>query len=269
MTDYLDWGVDSTLGNPNGGMSGFGMAFTGPGDGDPWLARTNGGVGVSIAAMDGSAGLMRVDNDKYYFDGVQWVRTSNAIDLHTYAGHFDSIPNLTSAQPYGDHLIGFGYSQPGLVLNLDRPAAGVGFRIATAGTSANTDFVATLSAYDINNVLLGNSVINVKGLGGLCPGLNSTGANAPTPCNDAPYIAYYGLAANVSRITVTVSSANGTDGMYIDSLLLNDGTVVPEPGVWALLAGGLGLMWLRWAKTARLATRRPAHARGLRRPLSH
>ena len=163
--------------------------------------------------------------------------------LDTFAGHFNANPTSQDPTMSGEHLLGDISSSGNLVLSFDRNLSQIGFKIATNDSASNTNFTATLVAYN-GSTVLHTYLINVSGGGGICDSLrvpsNHPNATPPVPCNDAAFIA---MDAGPQRFTSVQVFTSGTSGFYINGLQFN-AEEIPEPGMALLTAGGLLGLWL-------------------------
>src|SRR5205823_7383394 len=97
----------------------------------------------------------------------------------------------------------------------------IGFRIASNESASNTNFVATLVAYN-GSTVVHTYTINVGGGGGICDSLrvpsNNPNATPPVPCNDAAFIA---MDAGPQRFTSIQIFTSGTNGFYTHAFQFN------------------------------------------------
>jgi hypothetical protein len=121
-----------------------------------------------------------------------------------------------------------------------------------------------LQAFDSSNNLLGTYAIMANGLGGVCAGLGTLSPN-PTPCNDAPLVAFLGsnpTSPLISKLVVSTSAIGGgadTNGFFLDSLLIEDGQIirsgVPEPSIILMFGSGLCAIGLLRRKRSKNSAR--------------
>jgi hypothetical protein len=260
FADSLDWGAAVNLAGT--GQSGFGPAFqtaSNPQNVLPWIARSVGNVNIFASLGTGFTGtpaLTRADNTYWGYgpmnttDGV--VNQFQQMDvitapqhLITFAGHFNANPTNLVPTQVGEHLLGNITGNGPLELDFTHNVSQIGFRIGSNSTSSNTNFTATIVAYNGSTVLHTYS-INVVGGGGICDSLKPAFPNEgtpPVPCNDAAFIA---MDDGPQRFTsIQVFTSNATGGFFINGLQFNaDAAEVPEPGITLLMAGGLAGLWL-------------------------
>jgi hypothetical protein len=216
-------------------MTAFGEADKAPTSG-PW-STSNQAVNITLT----SPGLLqRADNTAFAWDGTQWTFPDFIANesITTFLGHFGAPATPTDTPRFGDSLVGVIGNSP-LTINFSSPVLSAGFRVSSKSLS---DFTATLQAFDSQNNLLGTYAIVATGLGGGCDGLGVLDPN-PHPCNDAPLLAFLKNpnTPNVPQIAKLVVSTNDNNGLFIDSLFVQD---VPEPAAIALVGGGLCLFGL-------------------------
>ncbi|PWU10097.1 MAG: hypothetical protein C5B51_05065 [Terriglobia bacterium] len=227
----------------------FGEATGAPGT----IPNTTSNHAVNITL--GSVGLLqRADNTIYAWDGSSWT-FPDAIagqSVSTFAGHFGAPTGMTPG--FGDNLLGV-LGPNALTISFSSPVTSAGFYISSRSL---TDFSATLQAFDGQNNLLGTYSLVASGLGGVCSGLASLNPN-PQPCNDAPLLAFLGqdpTHPTISRIVAWTSMNNGladSNGFFLDTLFIEDGSNVPEPSVILMLGSGLCVLGMlrRRHKSAR------------------
>jgi len=218
--------------DPVNWLTAFGPADQNPTPG-PWQTSNN-GVNITLS----SAGLLqRAQNTVFAWDGSEWTLPDfvSGDQVNTFQGQFGA-PSAPSATPnFGDALVGVVGPSP-LTISFSAPVLSAGFMISSKTLS---NFTATLQAYDSNNNLLGTySILN--GVGGVCTGL---GTVPPTPCNDAPFVGFLGQNPQ-AQISTLVVSTNDTNGMFLDSLFVQDSQAVPEPSVIFLMGSGLCVIGL-------------------------
>lgn len=214
----------------------------------------------------------RADNTAFAWDAAisQWVFPTFLVygsgspnSITTFAGHFNAPSYESSTSPYGapsNYYGGVGqFGDPllGAVANPQAPQAdaqmtfdfsqalyGVAFQVSNA-SGTNTDFIATLDAYDGSGNLIGVYQVNTNGTGdgGACPGLINPllppTYSDPSPCNNAPVIQFYDPEGRVKSVVLTV---NDTQGLYVDGMYLDVST--PDPGPAPLIGGGLVILAL-------------------------
>jgi hypothetical protein len=259
VTDFVDWGAA-----PSGsGESGFGDGILNNFSAAPWVARTNTGIGVTVA-LDVTYG--GTDNNLYRADNTIWAWSSTfngwtspgasgsgIPGTDTFAGHFGAPAIFSDTPIYGDRLLGTRLGSGGaFVISFSTPVYDVGFRISSGGATINQDFIAYMLAYSgpgETGSLLGVSEINTNGagVGGTCQGLNNI---PPEPCNNAPYFEIGGDGA-IRSVVVYTNSPNGT---WLDTLQADNGSDnprTPEPGMLFLVGGGLGLVSIARARKMR------------------
>jgi hypothetical protein len=213
--------------------------------------------------------LQRADNTVF-----AWSSASNSwtfpdfianANITTYQGQFNAPSSSTSCPAgapagscspwFGDDLLGVVGSNP-LTITFSSPVTSAGFLISSRSLA---NFQGTLQAFDSSNNLLGTYSIVANGLGGVCAGLGTLSPN-PTPCNDAPLVAFLGsnpTSPLISKLVVSTSAIGGgadTNGFFIDSLLIEDGAGVPEPSIILMFGSGLcaiGLLRRKRSKSNR------------------
>ena len=221
--------------DPVNWMTAFGPADQNASAG-PWTT-SNTGVNITLS----SVGLLqRAQNTVFAWDGSEWNLPDFVTNeqVNTFQGNFGA-PSLPGSTPaLGDALVGV-VGPSALTINFSAPILSAGFMISSK-TLAN--FTASLQAYDSNNNLLGTYSIVANGLGGMCAGLGSLNPN-PQPCNDAPFLGFLGQNPQ-SQISSIVVSTNDTNGMFLDTMFVQDSQAVPEPSVIFLMGGGLCVIGL-------------------------
>jgi hypothetical protein len=257
----LDWGAAANLGGS--GQSGFGAAYQNAGNPHdvsilPWNARSAGNVNIFASLAPGSTGaktLTRADNT--YWGYGPFTTSMGTINLYqpldvitapqhlvTFAGHFDATPTSLDPTTLGTHLL--GDSNGPLLLSFDHDISRIGFKIASNDPGSNTNFGATLVAYNGTTVLHTYS-INVLGGGGICDSLrvpsNNPNLTPPVPCNDAAFIALDAGPQHFTSIQVFTTSPNG---FFISGLQFSIDSFgeTPEPGMVLLMSSGLAGLWL-------------------------
>ena len=260
FADTLDWGAAVNLAGT--GQSGFGPAFQNAGNPQsilPWNARSVGNVNIFASlgtVTTGTPTLTRADNTFWGYGPFQtsggFVNEYQPMDnlttpqhLITFAGHFNADPTNLTPTLVGEHLLGDISSNGPLVLSFDRNLSQIGFKIASNSTSSNTNFGATILAFNGTTLLHTYSIV-VGGGGGICDSLQSAvsmiqaNATPPVPCNDAAFIA---MDAGVQRFTSIQVFTTNAGGFFINGLQFN-ADEVPEPGITLLMASGLAGLWL-------------------------
>jgi hypothetical protein len=221
----------------------------------PWTTNIAGvtvgvGVGSDYTGTAGTASLMRVNNERYVWNGSAWVvpgflPTSDPYHADfTYDGHFNA-PGPTPVFGDGDHLLTLNSNTftGSFVINLSEGVKSAGLMVSIPGTTINADFGATIKAYDNHSTLLATYHIDTQGVGGQC---TSVGASPPTPCNDAPFIGIQapGNLSNqlIYQLVVSGTSPTGSpDNLLLDSFQFQE---LPEPTVVFLCGTGLALIGL-------------------------
>jgi hypothetical protein len=250
--------------DPVNWLSAFGEATFGPTSGP--FNTSNSAENITLS----SPGLLqRADNTVFAWDSAtnswsfpDFIANEN---ITTYQGQFNAPSSPTSCPAgapagscspwFGADLMGVVGANP-LTISFSSPVTSAGFMISSRSLA---NFQGTLQAYDFSNNLLGTYAIVANGLGGVCAGLGSLSPN-PTPCNDAPLVAFLGSnpsAPQISKLIVTTSQLGGgrdTNGFFIDTLFIQDGSSVPEPSIILLFGSGLcaiGLLRRKRSKTGR------------------
>jgi hypothetical protein len=239
--DYLDWGQAIAV----TGYSGFGAASSGPFSG-PATATSADGIGISLSSSTDQ--LQRFDNTDYAWlpllsswqspTTVETFTGHAGTMINSFAGHFGAPSGPTSVPPFGDNLLGLvgGTGSSTLTLSFDTAVSGVGFEVSSG---ENTDFVATLQAFDGLGNSLGIYQVSAAGLGGTCVGLQTLSPETgnPVPCNDAPLIQF--APSKGQQISSVILSVNDGTAL-IDQLQLQAN--VPEPSTGLIL--GIGIVSL-------------------------
>jgi hypothetical protein len=212
------------------------------------------GVGTDFSGT-GSPTLMRANNEAFLWNGSAWVLpaalgSDPRYATDTYAGHFNA-PGPTPGPGDGDHLLLVGGMTNGsvdtgsMVINLSEGVSSAGLLLSVLTNANNSNFGATIQAFDNHSNLLATYHIDTQGVGGNCASLSVQ--SAPTPCNDAPFI---GIQApgNLSNqliyqlvISATNPSTGGEDPLLLDSFQFQE---LPEPTVVLLCGTGLVLIGL-------------------------
>ena len=261
--DSLNWGEPAQVGNKlpvttAGGPSGSVIATTQQGF----------GVGLQLAPnYSGASGyLVREDNAAYVWStslnrwlpqGIPNVTPSLQLD----PGHFNGpgptapVAGAGYGSPYGDQLIELPNGGPLELTFLNQGVFGVWFRISSQSGLVNTNFGASVEAFDSSGNVLGTYSINAFGSGGQCgtpagaqPATGLFVQTGPVPCNDAPYVGFYDPQGRIKSIYISVTDPtqnNNLIGFAIDSLMVDE---VPEPSIPLMIGGGLALffLWKRW-----------------------
>ncbi|HEV3332672.1 MAG TPA: PEP-CTERM sorting domain-containing protein [Bryobacteraceae bacterium] len=215
------------------------LAALGPADKNPtagpWQTSNN-GVNITLS----SVGLLqRAQNTVFAWDGSEWNLPDFVANdtVNTFQGHFGAPSSPTSTPIFGDALVGV-VGPSALTINFSAPILSAGFMISSKTLS---NFNATIQAFDSSNNLLGTYSIVAQGLGGLCAGLGNY--PNPQPCNNAPFLGFLGQNPQ-AQISSLVVSTNDTNGMFLDSLFVQDSQAVPEPSVIFLMGSGLCVIGL-------------------------
>lgn len=204
-------------------------------------------TGPSTTSTTGAAQLARVNNEVYVWDSTHsaWIipEFSMAPSLHTditYDGHFGA-PGPSAPNGDGAHLLEMYDGAGSYVISFDQGMSAAGLLVSVQGSGFNTNFDATIKAYDKNSNLLATYVINTTGVGGQCASLNN---NPPTACNDAPFLGIKApgdlTSQQIYKIVVTANSGGVLDSMLLDSLQFQ--IAAPEPAMIFLCGGGLVLI---------------------------
>jgi hypothetical protein len=263
VNDSLDWGAPTTSG-------GLGAAVT-PGNTFPVStslavdARTTDGFGVGLQLApdySGTAGsLVRADNAALVWAShptvgpARWVipgSQGTPSNLALFAGNFNApgptgppVQGASYGYPYGDHLVELQNGGPLELTFLNQGVLGVWFEISSL-EGIDSNFDASVEAFDSSGNVLGTYSIQAGGSGGQCLSLSS---NPPTPCNDAPYVGFYDPEGRIHSIYISVfdPSSNNLIGFAIDTLMVDE---VPEPSMPLLVGSGLAAfsLWRRWRR---------------------
>ena len=287
--DSLDWGSAQAFGEAFTPQTGNGQnnphdvgSSSSP---TPWIAQSNLGLGVGVSMGAGAQYnyISRVDNAAYAWNGPAgdyWdfpntvSQAEYGQNILTYAGHFEGPPTGDPSGAYnpgkvefGAHLIaptnGAGVVTGGgpMILTFTSSITSVGFRISTNGNNANTNFDATVAAYDSQGNILGTYSIVDQGDGGICAGLtpSPTVYDDPAACNDAPWIGFVAPTSQIKSISVEAFGSNGTTPLsyMIDTLDLNTAPNLPtpEPTAAFLIEGGLVALSLYGKRAGRMSRR--------------
>jgi hypothetical protein len=250
----------------------------------PLTAHSTKGVQVSMSLGPGGqtmqGGLVEgITNTAYLTreDNAQWIYATDGYgdyawdtpgdpgitpSFNSYSGQFNAptapVVGTEAGGAWGDYLIGPTSSAGGFAvgtLNINfskngQGVAGVAFDISTVSTSQNTNFVAEVDAYH-GATLIGSYLINVTGMGGVCPGLVPN--PVPHPCNDAPMLAIIDAPnQTITQVQVFGLDATGDRGFMIGNLSIMDAVAVPgvpEPATNFL--SGAGLLLIAYAARRR------------------
>jgi len=228
----------------------------------PWntsIAGVNVSVGVGTDfSGSGSPSLMRVNNEAFLWNGSAWVNpqflpTSDPrYATDTYTGQFNA-PGPTPSSGDGDHLLmvsgmtNGNFNTGSMVINLSQGVSSAGMLLSVLNTTNNTNFGATIQAFDNHSNLLATYHIDTQGVGGECASLSVQ--SAPTPCNDAPFIGIQapGNLSNQLIYQLVISATaptGGADSLLLDSFEFQEGVTLPEPTVVFLCGTGLVLIGL-------------------------
>lgn len=254
----LDWGTA------------FGKADT-PDTLGSSITTNIGGVNVGLSvgpdfspnSVGAAPALRRVNNEVFVWDpnhigGGAWVVPEFSVDpnIHasnTYDGHFNA-PGPTEQTGDGEHLIGMN-GTGSYVLTFSQSIRAAGLLLSVQGAGFNSDFDATIQAFNQAGSLVSTYVIDTTGVGGQCTSINN---NPPTPCNDSPFIGVRApsnlSSQQISRIVISATTGIGnTDSLLLDSLMFDESA--PEPSVVFLCGGGLVLIGVLRRKQAARASR--------------
>jgi len=245
----VDWGTAFGSADINPGVNPHDINNLGP-----WTTSIAGvTVGVNVGG-DFSSGtgaspkLSRLDNEVYTWDPTQnsWVIPQfTDPNLQTYGGHFGA-PGPAEQAGDGDHLLDMYNGSGSFVINFSQGVTNAGLLVSVLGSQTNTNFDATVRAYDQNHNLLATYVINTQGVGGECAGLYNFAVN-PQPCNDAPFIGVRSPlnTQQIYSIVITATTAGAMDSLLLDSLEFQEfPTGAPEPAVLFLSGTGLVIFGL-------------------------
>ena len=274
--EFMNWGAPT-------GSGGLGEAINPPSSlGQPVDTTASGGSGWVIndpIAVSSNMLIERADNTEFAWDQSlgSWVSPTYLVygvggstSINTFAGHFNA-PNLeTNSSPYsstsgyygtspqfGDPLLSAmanpqqtqqpctTNSQAGcaqMSFNFGQSLFGVAFEVSNR-SGQDSNFTATLDAYDSSGNLIGVYQVNDTAGGGTCPGLNNPNTppnfSDPAPCNDAPIIQFYDPEGRIKSVVLTV---NDNQGLFVDGLYLD--VTTPDPGPATLIGGGLVVLAL-------------------------
>lgn len=220
----------------------------------PWTTSIAGvSVGVNVggdfsSGTGGAPQLSRLDNEVYVWDPSQnsWtIPQFTDPNLQTYGGHFGA-PGPAEEPGSGDHLLDMYNGKGSFVINFSQGMTDVGLLVSVMGAQTNSNFDATIRAYDQNSNLIATYVINTQGVGGECAGLFNFAVN-PQPCNDAPFIGVRSPlnTQQIYSIVITATTAGSMDSLLLDSLEFQESpNAAPEPAVLVLSGAGLVLFGL-------------------------
>jgi hypothetical protein len=206
-----------------------------------------------------------VDNTALAWNGAIWAPAGFVTTDSTFAGHFNSSTTPSGPFPeptFGDNLLGVltpngdSTGNPQLTLSFAQTINYIQFQVtARTGiqgtdpiTGENTNFTATLVAYDSSGNVIGTYQVADQGTGGTCAGLSN--GSGPQPCNDAPFVQFYDP---LDRIKSVQLSMDDPTGLFIDTLRVGgiprppplvEGSV-PEPSSFVMF--GVGMLALLWA----------------------
>lgn len=250
FTTQLDWAAFGTDGTVHTGL---------------WTAST-GGFNITVSEQNtlSGEGARVADNfGSVLYDngsGPKWYDYQNSpiVVPNAFVGHFNAsstqivnvpadyqIPGLP-----GDHLMGLaagggGSTNRALVIDLGKVEPNFGFRIAAM---QNSSFNVTLKIFDgLNGAgnLLGTYNFAEATGGGTCASLRPGSGIAPTPCNDAPFLAALSIATAHSFSV----STDDLHGFYIGDIYATSG--VPEPATFVFAGCGLALLYVGKKKWGR------------------
>jgi len=214
----------------------------------------NGSIDGDNFTITSNDKLEGADNTALAWNGSSWVPAGFVTSATTFAGHFNSETTPTGPPPeptLGDNLLGliapsgnspgnaqvtFAFTQALNYVEFQVTArTGIQGTDPTAGE--NTNFTATLIAFDALGNVLGTYQVVDQGTGGTCAGLgNSSG---PQPCNDAPFVQFYDPQDRIKSVELIM---NDPTGAFIDTLQV---APIPEPSSFGML--GVGMLALLWA----------------------
>lgn len=165
-----------------------------------------------------------------------------------FPGHFNGPTTPGSAPATGDSLLvatppsGNSPGYASMTMSFSAPLYYVEFQVSSRGAgNPNTDFIATLEAFDALGNEIGSYQIADTGAGGTCTGLSD--AAGPVPCNDAPEIQFYDPDGRIRSVSLIV---NDTTGAEINTLEI---AAIPEPAPAVLT--GFGTLVLLFAARRR------------------
>lgn len=257
-------GCDQALASPSASLNWGSVigASSGPQSGASALTGFIGGNTVTVTSeqmnssndtpiMDGSDPVAYDNLQGAYNAGDVWSSVYNAWEpafvvapgTTTFAGSFNSVTSsTTSAPPYGDNLLGIlapGGPSPGnaeVNLTFAQTLSFVEFQVTA---ESDTNFTATLVAYDSFGNILGTYTVNDAGTGGTCATLDQPN---PQVCSTAaPFVQFYDPQDNIASVELTI---NDTTGAYIDTLETASSSV-PEPSSFVMF--GIAALALVWA----------------------
>lgn len=199
------------------------------------------GVNIQVTGQDARVAVNYADMPEVYNSQTYWVPSSSVANSpYSFTGQFNSQPDAGSGSP-GDYLVGSaqpsgGGSAAPLVISANQPLTMFGFRISAV---TMTSFQLTVDLFTSANGAGAPAEILTYNLtnGGNCSGLiSSSPTTAPTPCNNAPFVA---INPTGQYRSFSVSTSDPT-GFYLDGFDLE----LPEPG--AMLLSGAGLIGLAY-----------------------
>lgn len=246
FTTQLDWAV---FGSPDGTI--HNGVWTAPNV----LAGLDVSVsGQNLVQVNGTdEGVRLAYNLGTVFFGSQWTLASSIPAAgYTFAGHFNQTSNPAAplatiqADP-ATHLLGLALngasSNRQLLLDFTSGVSTFGF-FASSEFASNFDLrVQVFAGAGGAGAVLSDQTFSYTGVGGQCGGgLMLSAPNAPTGCNNAPFIYGSGFASGANGTAYSmVLSTSDAKGFYISNLYLST-TAVPEPGPLVLCAVGLALV---------------------------
>jgi len=276
--ELMNWGAPVA----NGGL---GEALSPPGN--PTLnqpvyvtaASPGGFIAADQIGITSNMLIERTDNTVYAWDSAAdggqgaWLAPSFFAappneSFNTFGGHFNAPSFEQSTLPFGPNNYPYEYGDPllgtlapsgpsvgnaSMTMTFSQALYGLSFEVSNR-SGVNSDFIATLNAYDSSGVLIGVYELNTNGtgIGGMCPGLTDPAADPtsidPVPCNNAPVIQFYDPEGRIKSVVLTV---NDTSGLFIDAMSMD--VAAPDPGTAPLI--GIGLIVLA------LAAKRASHWR--------
>ncbi len=199
------------------------------------------GVNIQVTGQDARVAVNYADVPETFGSQTYWVPATNVSNSpFAFSGQFNAQPNTNAGSP-GDYLVGSaqpsgGGSAPPLVISANQNLTMFGFRISSVTMSS---FQLTIDLFTSPNGAGTPAEILTYNLtnGGNCSGLiSSQPTMAPTPCNNAPFVAV-NPTGQYKSFSV---STNDPTGFYLDTFDLQ----LPEPG--AMLLSGAGLLALAY-----------------------